>query len=264
MFACISKKKVRIALIVCVAVIGAVVGIAVREPKAIAVEKHAWGLSFQQEGAPPVADISAEELHKFNAFYCGDSSKKVLYLTFDCGYENGNLAPMLDALKKHNAPATFFIVGHFLDAAPDLAQRMVAEGHTLGNHTYHHPNMSNFDSQASFDAELVALEEKCLAVTGKPVGKFYRPPEGKFTEDNLNWAAQRGYKTILWSLAYVDWKVDEQPTAEKAFSKLIPRTHDGAIVLLHSTSATNAAILDELLTKWEAMGYTFSSLDTLQ
>ena len=222
-----------------------------------------WGLSFQTEGEPPVGNAGVEELARYNAYFLGDTSQKVLYLTFDCGYENGHTAQILDALKAHNAPAAFFVVGHMIESAPDLVQRMAAEGHIVGNHTFHHPDMSAISDQASFQAELSALESLYQETTGQAMPRFYRPPQGKYSEENLRQAQALGYKTIFWSLAYVDWYADDQPTHEEAFSKLLPRVHNGAIVLLHSTSATNAEILDELLTRWEEQGYTFASLEDL-
>ena len=221
-----------------------------------------WGLSFPTEGQSPVGNASAEDLAQYDAYYLGDTSKKTIYLTFDAGYENGYTPAILDALKKHNAPGTFFVVGSYIKENPDLIKRMVAEGHTVGNHTYHHPNMSQKD-EASFKKELNDLAALFQETTGTPLPLFYRPPEGKFSDENLTWAQELGYKTIFWSLAYVDWKQDAQPSREAAFDKLMPRTHDGAIVLLHSTSSTNAAILDELLTRWEEMGYTFGTLSEL-
>ena len=223
-----------------------------------------WGLSFQTEGQPPVGNVSAEELRQWNAFYVGDTSKPTIYLTFDAGYENGCTPAILDALKKHNAPACFFVVGNFIDTAPELVKRMTEEGHIVGNHTLHHPDMSSIADKAAFTAELTGLEEKFTALTGQPMQKFYRPPQGKFSEENLKQAQELGYTTVFWSLAYVDWYTDNQPTDEQAFSKLLPRIHNGAIVLLHSTSTTNARILDELLTKWEQAGYQFGSLSELK
>lgn len=223
-----------------------------------------WGLSFQTEGQPPVGNVSAEELRRWNAFYVGDTSKPTIYLTFDAGYENGCTPAILDALKKHNAPACFFVVGNFIDTAPELVKRMTEEGHIVGNHTLHHPDMSSIADKAAFTAELTGLEEKFTALTGQPMQKFYRPPQGKFSEENLKQAQELGYTTVFWSLAYVDWYTDNQPTDEQAFSKLLPRIHNGAIVLLHSTSTTNARILDELLTKWEQAGYQFGSLSELK
>ena len=230
---------------------------------AVAVSTDNWGLSFPTEGQSPVGNATVEELAQYNAYYLGDASQKVIYLTFDCGYENGYTASILDTLKKHNAPAAFFVVGNMIESAPDLIRRMVAEGHSVGNHTYHHPDMSSISDQAAFQKELESLEALFQETTGQTMSKYYRPPQGKYNVENLRQAKALGYKTILWSLAYVDWYVDDQPTPEQAYSKLLPRIHDGAIVLLHSTSRTNAEILDELLTKWEEMGFSFASLDQL-
>ena len=230
-----------------------------------AVEASAanWGLSFPTEGQPPAGNASVEELAQYDAYYLGDTSKKVIYLTFDCGYENGCTEKILDALKKHNAPAAFFVVGHMLESAPDIVRRMAAEGHVVGNHTFHHPDMSSISSQSAFQQELDSLAALYQETTGQELSRFYRPPQGKYSVDNLKQAQALGYRTVFWSLAYVDWYADDQPTPEQAYAKLLPRIHDGAIVLLHSTSSTNAEILDDLLTKWEEMGYQFASLDQL-
>ena len=222
-----------------------------------------WGLGFGEEGTQPTGNVTADELKKYNAWYVGDKSKNVIYLTFDCGYENGNTEPILDALKKHNAKATFFVVGHFLESAPDIVKRMEAEGHAVGNHTYHHPDMSSISDMTSFQKEMDDVASLYQTVTGKEMIKYYRPPQGKYSTKNLEMAKELGYHTFFWSLAYVDWNVDDQPTKEEAFDKLLTRIHPGAIVLLHSTSKTNGEILDELLTKWEEMGYTFAPLSEL-
>lgn len=222
-----------------------------------------WGLSFPTEGESPVGNADAAYLAQYNAYYLGDTSKKVIYLTFDCGYENGYTASILDTLKKHNAPAAFFVVGNMVQTAPEIVQRMAAEGHIVGNHTFHHPDMSSISEQSAFQKELDDLSALYRETTGQELSKFYRPPQGKYNEENLKQANALGYKTVFWSLAYVDWYVDDQPTHDQAYSKLLPRIHDGAIVLLHSTSRTNAEILDDLLTKWEGMGYTFASLNEL-
>ena len=222
-----------------------------------------WGLSFQQEGKPPVANASAEYLKQFNAHYAADTQEKVIYLTFDAGYENGNTEQILDALKKHKAPATFFIVGNYMETSPELVKRMVEEGHTVGNHTYHHPDMSRMGTKEDFSEELKSLEELYEETIGQPMAPYYRPPQGIYSESNLKMAQELGYKTIFWSLAYVDWNQDKQPTREEAFEKLLGRIHPGAVVLLHNTSSTNGQILDELLTKWEEMGYRFCPLSEL-
>ena len=222
-----------------------------------------WGLSFQSQGSAPVGNATSDALAEYDAYYVGNTNDSVIYLTFDAGYESGDTAAILDALKKHNAPACFFVVSNYIETAPELVKRMVDEGHIVGNHTSTHPDMSKISDKAAFEKELKGVEEQFKTLTGKDLPKFYRPPQGKFSEENLKQAKELGYKTIFWSLAYVDWYADNQPTHDEAFEKLIPRIHNGAIVLLHSTSSTNAEILDELLTKYEQMGYRFGSLDEL-
>ena len=221
-----------------------------------------WGLSFPKEGAPPVGNASQEALADYDAMYLG-TGEKTIYLTFDAGYENGCTAHILDVLKQHQAPAAFFLVGNYIEKNPELVRRMAAEGHIVGNHTYHHYDMSKIQEEAAFSRELTELEALYTRVTGQPMAKFYRPPQGIYSEENLKQAQALGYRTVFWSLAYQDWENDHQPTREQAFSKLLPRIHDGAIVLLHSTSHTNGEILDELLTRWEEQGYHFAALDTI-
>ena len=222
-----------------------------------------WGLSFREEGKAPAGNASASYLKDFDAYFVDETEEKKIYLTFDCGFENGNTPAILDALKKHNAPATFFIVGNYMETSPDLVNRMVSEGHTVGNHTYHHPDMSKIGEMTAFQKELSDLETLYEEAIGQPMTKYYRPPQGVYSESNLKMAQELGYKTFFWSLAYVDWYEDRQPTREEAFEKLVGRIHPGAVVLLHSTSKTNGELLDELLTKWEEMGYRFASLEDL-
>ena len=234
-----------------------------RESRVSAASEGNWGLSFQEEGKPPIGNASASDLSQYDAYYIQETEEKVLYLTFDAGYENGYTEKILDALKKHNAPATFFLTGAYIDSAPELVCRMVEEGHAAGNHTWHHPDMSQIADMDSFREELSYVEEAFFEATGKEMDRYYRPPRGIYSETNLEMAQQLGYQTFFWSLAYVDWYNDDQPTREEAFDKLLGRIHPGAIVLLHRTSATNAEILDELLTKWEEMGYRILPLSDL-
>lgn len=220
-----------------------------------------WGLGFGEEQTTPTGNAGAEELKKYNAYYVGDTTKKTIYLTFDCGYENGNTEAILDALKKHNAKGTFFVVGNFLETAPQIVKRMTEEGHLVGNHTYHHPDMSQIGDLSAFQKEMDDVSRLYQEITGEEMRKLYRPPQGKYSTENLTMAKELGYSTFFWSLAYVDWYEDDQPTPQEAYDKLLPRIHPGAIVLLHSTSKTNGEILDELLSKWEEMGYQFGSLE---
>jgi len=228
-----------------------------------AIQTGSWGLSFRQEGASPIGPAGAQELSAYDAVYLGDTSQKILYLTFDAGYENGCTEKILDVLKKHQVPAAFFLVGNYIEKNADLVRRMADEGHIVANHTMHHPDMSKLSDKEAFSKELTDLETLFKETTGKEMPKYYRPPQGIYSEENLKMAQELGYKTVFWSLAYADWNNDAQPTKEQAFQKLLPRTHNGAVILLHSTSATNAAILDELLTKWESEGYRFERIDKL-
>lgn len=222
-----------------------------------------WGLSFGESGTQPSGNASAQDLSWYDAYYVGDDNEKIIYLTFDCGYENGNTEPILDALQKHNVQATFFVVGHFLESAPDIVKRMAEDGHAVGNHTYHHLDMPTISDMETFRREVDDVADLFREITGEELSMYYRPPQGKCNTENLKMAQELGYNTIFWSLAYVDWNQDDQPSHEEALDKLTSRIHPGAIVLLHNTSQTNGEILDELLTKWEEMGYSFRPLSEL-
>lgn len=226
-------------------------------------ETENWGLGFGRAGERPTGNASSSQLAEYNAYFCSEEDENVIYLTFDCGFENGNTEAILDALKKHNATATFFVVGHYLETAPELVKRMVDEGHIVANHTYHHPDMSKISDAAAFQKEMDAVSALYKEITGQEMAMYYRPPQGKYSIQNLQMAKELGYATFFWSLAYVDWNQDSQPSHEEAYEKLTSRVHPGAIVLLHNTSKTNGEIMDGILTKWEEMGYTFGSLEDL-
>lgn len=171
----------------------------VKSTSAIQSAEGNWGLSFREDGKPPVANAGIKELAEYNAYYAEDTEEKVLYLTFDCGYENGNTPAILDALKKHKAKAAFFIVGNYLSTSPDLVKRMLEEGHIVGNHSYHHPDMSAMNKEA-FSKELGELETLYEQTIGKPMKKYYRPPQGKYSQNNLKIAKELGYKTFSGAL----------------------------------------------------------------
>ena len=227
------------------------------------LETGSWGLSFREEGAPPIGNAGKDQLKQYDAAYIGNPGKKVLYLTFDAGYENGCTEKILDVLKDQQVKAAFFLVGNYMEKNADLVRRMAAEGHIVGNHTMHHYDMSKLTTKEAFSKELTDLENLYKEVTGAPMAKYYRPPQGIYSEENLKMAKELGYRTVFWSLAYVDWNNDDQPTAEAAMSKLLPRTHPGAVVLLHSTPRTNAQILEKLIAAWKAEGYEFGTLGDL-
>ena len=227
-----------------------------------AVETGSWGLSFGQSGSAPAGPVSQEKLAELDGAYLDPDGGKVLYLTFDAGYENGFTAEILDVLDRHQVPAAFFLVGDYLERNADLVRRMAKEGHIVGNHTVSHPDMSRLTGDA-FRQELAGVEEQYRTITGSELPKFYRPPQGVYSEENLRQAKDLGYKTVFWSLAYADWDNNRQPDPDAAVEKLTGRLHDGAVILLHATSKTNAEILERLIETWKDLGYRFAPLTEL-
>lgn len=248
----------------CLAVTGVIISQRkVTESSISVISSNNWGLSFQEEGKAPVIDVNKEKLQELGGYYLGNEEDKKIYLTFDAGYENGNTEKILDALKENGVKAAFFLVGNYLETCPEIVKRMMAEGHIVGNHTYHHKDMATLTTKDAFMKELTDLEELYKEIIGSDMPKFYRPPQGKYSEEQLRWAKEQGYKTCFWSLAYVDWDEKKQPTKEQAMEKLTKRIHPGAIVLLHSTSSTNGEIMGDIIKEWKKMGYTFGELTDL-
>ncbi len=215
----------------------------------------------------PSLDGEMAYITDHKAYYADLDAKpedKVIYLTFDAGYENGNVEKILDALKKHDAKGAFFILENLVKTNTDLVIRMKNEGHLVCNHTAKHPDMTKKTDFASFERELKALEEVYAEYTGNEIDKYFRPPEGKFNEQTLMFAENAGYKTVFWSCAYADWDNSAQKSGAYAINLLKANTHNGMILLLHPTSATNAEILDTMLTYWESEGFRFGTLDELK
>jgi len=214
----------------------------------------------------PVLDGNLRVIEGHKALYCDPRAaaegKKTVYLTFDAGYENGNVAKVMDVLRDKKVPGAFFVLSHFVRENPELIDRMTKEGHMICNHTARHKDMSRVDEN-TFAEELRRLEECVEQQTGRKPAPFYRPPEGKFTEENLAWAEKAGYTTVFWSLCYADWDNEKQPAPHKAMEILNNNLHPGAVILLHPTSATNAAILGELIDQWRADGYIFGQLSDI-
>ncbi|AXI40399.1 delta-lactam-biosynthetic de-N-acetylase [Bacillaceae bacterium ZC4] len=230
-----------------------------------AVSNHPihWGFQKNNNHQPPDAGKEWNELlNKYGAFYLGDPSKKEIYLTFDNGYENGYTSKILDVLKKHDVHATFFVTGHYLKTAPDLVKRMVKEGHIVGNHSWSHPDMTTISAD-KIKKELDAVSDKVKELTGQEGTVYVRPPRGIFSERTLALSEKYGYLNIFWSLAFVDWKVNEQKGWRYAYDNIINQIHPGAIILLHTVSKDNADALDEAIKTLKQQGYTFKSLDDL-
>lgn len=226
--------------------------------------KIGWGLVPRTDGiAPQIPKATEDMFRKYHTYYVGDTSKKIIYLTFDEGYEYGFSSKILDILKANNVKAAFFVTKPYIDGNKELVNRMVKEGHIVGNHTKSHHSMPTITDQNKFNDELLLTQNDFEDLTGTRMPRFFRPPMGEYSELSLYYTQQIGYKTILWSFAYSDWNVDKQPDKENAKKLILSRTHDGGIYLLHAQSKTNTEILDSLIKEWKSRGYEFKSLTDL-
>lgn len=215
------------------------------------------------EKTPEAPKETAQFLNKYNCYFVGKTNEKNIYLTFDEGYENGYTSKILDVLAKRGVKAAFFVVRPYIKTNPELVKRMVKEGHIVCNHSSTHPSMASIADKTKFEKELSDVEKSYTEVTGEQMLKYFRPPMGKYSELSLKYTTELGYKTIFWSLAYLDWDVKKQPSPEYALNKILTKTHNGAIILLHTVSSTNAKILDTLITSWTNAGYTIKPLTDL-
>lgn len=213
---------------------------------------------------PEGAKESIDFISDYDAYFLGKTEEKVLYLTFDEGYENGNTPKILDILKEEQVPAAFFVVGPYLKDYPDIIKRMDNEGHLVCNHTQHHPSMAQITDSVKFTSEFTTVEEQYKNITGKDMPKFFRPPMGKYSKNSLKKTKELGYKTIFWSFAYRDWLVDDQPSEEFAIKKITDGAHPGAIMLIHAVSNTNTKVLKTVIKQLKSEGYEFKSLDELK
>ncbi|MGG1676333.1 delta-lactam-biosynthetic de-N-acetylase [Neobacillus sp. NRS-1170] len=223
-----------------------------------------WGFKKAVDEQPAEAGPEYDELlAKYGAFYKGSPNKKTLYLTFDSGYENGYMPKILDVLKKEKVPATFFVTGHFLESQPELTKRMVNEGHIIGNHSYYHPDFTAV-SDERIRRELQKVKEKTKEITGQKEMKYLRPPRGTFSERTLQIAKEEGFTHVFWSLAFVDWNVNQQRGWQYAYDNIMNRVHPGCVILLHSISKDNADALEKAIQDLKKKGYKFKSLDKLK
>lgn len=228
---------------------------------------YSWFCVHRRDHLQPIADCSFDFINKYDGYYIdkkhgNDCDEKVIYLTFDAGYENGNVEKILDILNGEGVKGAFFVLGHLINDNPELISKMFDGGHLVCNHTFSHKAMVG-KSRQDFKQELESLEQACLETTGRELSKYYRPPEGRFDEDSLKYAKDMGYKTIFWSFAYADWDNSSQMSPEKAKKKILDNIHNGEIMLLHPTSETNAKILEEIIRELKQQGYRFGTLDEL-
>ena len=227
-----------------------------------------WYCKRNSEHKQPLADSRISYVEEFLGYYIdhkhGDEAEeKVVYLTFDAGYENGNIERILDTLKAENVRGAFFILGNLIKSNTELVVRMARDGHTVCNHTNTHKDMTKVKNEAEFKAELESLETLYREYTGRELAKYYRPPEGRFSRATMEYASSLGYKTIFWSFAYADWDNNSQMSASAAKKKIMDNIHNGAVILLHPTSKTNADILCDVIRELKAEGYRFGTLDEL-
>jgi peptidoglycan-N-acetylmuramic acid deacetylase len=229
----------------------------------LSTKPHNWYCKNNDNHARPPLPSEFKFITKHDGYWLGkDDSGKVIYLTFDAGYENGNVKKVLDILKEKNVPGAFFLLEHFVRRNPELVMRMASEGHFVCNHTSRHKDMTQL-SEEEFTRELASLERAVKELAGVEMAKYYRPPCGSISERDLALAKKLGYKTIMWSYAYADWDNNAQPVPEKALEKLLGHTHEGMVLLLHPTSATNAQILDDFIDRMIADGWRFGTLAEL-
>lgn len=233
-----------------------------------AEESYNWYCVRNKEHLQPRLDSNMSFIEEYDGYYVDRdhsnlSEDKVIYLTFDAGYENGNIEKILNVLKSENVPAAFFVLENLIVKNPELILRMDAEGHTVCNHTSKHGDITKYKDINEFKKELESLESQYKALTGKDMKKYFRPPEGKFSRQSMQFACELGYKTIFWSFAYADWDNNKQMSADAAKDKIFSNVHNGEIMLLHPTSATNASIIKDVILELKAQGYRFGTLDEL-
>ena len=232
-------------------------------------QAYSWYCIRNKEHRQPAADANMSFIENYQGYYVdkklskNDTTDKVIYLTFDAGYENGNISKILDVLKEEEVSAAFFVLKNLMIKNPDLIQRMKDEGHTVCNHTSNHPDITKFKNVEELKAELEELENLYKNIVGCDMPKYFRPPEGKFNEQSMKFISSLGYKTIFWSFAYADWDNNAQMAESAAKAKIFDNIHNGEVMLLHPTSKTNAAIMKDIIIQLRSQGYRFGTLDEL-
>ncbi|MCL2772770.1 MAG: polysaccharide deacetylase family protein [Oscillospiraceae bacterium] len=257
-----KNKKIILLVFVIISLLNIVVS-ANSAPNLAENKNYSWYSVPVPENKQPNFDVNLDEIKKYGAYALGNKDDKVIYLTFDFGFENGNVKKCLDALNAYGVKGSFFILENVVKRNPELLKEIADSGHIIANHTMKHKNMCYITDFAEYEKEVTGLEKMYEEATGHKMSKYFRPPQGEFTKQNLEYNQKLGYKTIFWSLAYKDWDNNNQPDPDASIQKILKRTHNGAVVLLHPTSNTNAAILDTLIKEWKKLGYRFGTLDEL-
>lgn len=228
--------------------------------KGVYAKEYGWGLvPTNDHKRPDVGSLYQGLIDKHNAFYIGSDDKKI-FLTFDCGYESGETPAILDVLAKTNTPACFFVTGHYLRSNPELVKRMHSDGHVVANHTWSHKKVTRL-SIDELKRELDLVSDKYKEITGATMPKLMRAPEGVISEELLANADKLGYYNVYWSLAFRDWL--KQEGWERSYHYVIDHIHNGAIILMHSTSKDNQEALLKIITALRAEGYIFGNIEEL-
>lgn len=241
------------------------VGLFLTKPYAAGI---GWYCIRTKNHTQPSLDSTLDVVEDYDVYWIDKNhssmnDEKVIYLTFDLGYENGNVEKILDVLEKEDVKGSFFVLENVLLKNKTLIQKMIDGGHIIANHTAKHKDMTTIKSKEEFQKELESLETIFEREYGESMPKFYRPPEGRFNEETLKWAKELGYKTVMWSFAYADWDNDRQMSSEKAKEKIFENLHNGEVMLLHPTSSTNAEIMEDLILELKNQGFRFGTLDEL-
>jgi peptidoglycan-N-acetylmuramic acid deacetylase len=255
------KKTLKVMALICIAVFLAI--------QVSATEINSWYCVRNKNHNQPTLAKEWKMIEKYDVFWVDkarsdfSSDDKVVYLTFDAGYENGNVEKIVDVLNKENVKGVFFVLDNILLKNKDLITKMIENGHTVANHTAKHKNMTKIKDKNEFERELKSLEELYEREYGEKMARIYRPPEGRVNEQNLIWLESLGYKTVMWSFAYADWDNDRQMSPEKAKEKILENLHNGEVMLLHPTSSTNAEIIEDLIKTLKAQGFRFGEIEEL-
>ncbi len=221
-----------------------------------------WGFKKNDNHEQPYIGTYQKEIEDTNSYYVGDKDTKQVFLTFDAGYDNGNMIKILDVLSEKDIIATFFITGDFLERFSDLVIEMSNRGHIIGNHTWSHSNISLLGKNQIYD-EIQKVENKYKELTGKTIDKYFRPPAGVFNNKSLKIIKSIGYSTIFWSVAYKDWETNNQGNIDKAVNSVIENLHNGAIILLHTVSSDNVIALPKIIDEIRNQGYEINSINNL-
>lgn len=223
---------------------------------------YGWGYTKNKNNESPYIGIYEEEIDGTNSFYVGDENEKVVYLTFDAGYDNGNMIKILDTLTEKKVIGNFFITGDFITRFPELTKEIYNRGNVVGNHTWGHKNITKL-SKSALKNELDKLNNAFYELTGDVLDPYFRPPAGVFNKESLLAVSEFGYNTIFWSVAYKDWVESQDVDINKAVDQVIENLHNGAIILLHTVSNQNVKALPEIIDKIMFKGYKIKSLNYL-